>query len=80
MGGGIAPRARIIPKLGSLTLMEINTKAVQGFVAHLAGGGRSRKTAENVLLTLSSLLRTARAWDYACGNFKFPASPCRVKG
>ena len=31
----------------------------------------SRKTVENVLLTLSSVLRTARAWDYACGNFKF---------
>ena len=25
---------------------------------------------ENVLLTLSSILRTARAWDYACGNFR----------
>jgi integrase len=40
-------------------------------VAHLASGGRSRKTVENVLLTLSSLLRTARAWRYACGNFRF---------
>jgi integrase len=34
-------------------------------------GGRSRKTAENVLLTLSSLLKTARAWAYACGDFRF---------
>lgn len=32
---------------------------------------RSCKTVENVLLTLSSLLRTARAWGYACGNFRF---------
>ncbi len=64
-------RAHIIPKLGSLPLTEITTKAVQGFVAYLAGGGRSRKTVENVLLTLSSLLKTARAWDYACGNFRF---------
>lgn len=64
-------RAHIIPKLGSLHLNEITTKAVQGFVAHLAGGGRSRKTAENVLLTLSSLLKTARAWGYACGDFRF---------
>jgi len=47
------------------------TKTVQGFVAHLASGGRSRKTVENVLLTLSSLLRTARAWVYACGDFRF---------
>jgi integrase len=64
-------RAHIIPKLGSLHLTEITTKAVQGFVAYLASGGRSRKTVENVLLTLSSLLRTARAWGYACGNFRF---------
>jgi integrase len=62
-------RAHILPKLGSLTLTEINTKAVQAFVAHLATGGRSRKTVENVLLTLSSILRKAKAWDYACGIF-----------
>jgi integrase len=61
-------RAHILPKLGSLTLPEINTKTVQSFVAYLATG-RSRKTVENVLLTLSSILRTAKAWDYACGNF-----------
>src|SRR6267143_1151886 len=61
-------RAHIIPKLGSRPLTEINTKAVQGFVAYLASG-RSRKTVENVLLTLSSLLRTAKAWNYACGSF-----------
>jgi len=64
-------RAHIIPKLGSLRLPEITTKTVQGFVAHLASGGRSRKTAENVLLTLSSLLKTAKAWGYACGDFRF---------
>jgi integrase len=40
-------------------------------VAHLACGGRSRKTVENVLLTLSSLFKTARAWGYACGDFRF---------
>jgi integrase len=61
-------RAHILPKLGSLTLPEINTKSVQSFVAYLANG-RSRKTAENVLLTLSSILRSAKAWDYACGGF-----------
>ncbi len=61
-------RAHILPKLGSLTLTEINTKAVQAFVAHLATGGRSRKTVENVLLTLSSILRKAKAWDYVCGS------------
>ena len=64
-------RAHIIPKLGSLRLTEITTKNVQGFVAHLASGGRSRKTVANVLLTLSSLLKTARAWGYAGGDFHF---------
>ena len=62
-------RAHIIPKLGSLPLTEMNTKTVQSFVAYLATGGRSKKTVENVLLTLSSILRTARSWDYACGGF-----------
>jgi integrase len=64
-------RAHIIPKLGDYHLPEITTKIVQGFVAYLAGGGRSRKTAENILLTLSSLLKTARSWGYACGDFRF---------
>lgn len=64
-------RAHIIPKLGSLHLTAITTKSVQGFVAYLASGGRSRKTVENVLLTVSSLLKTARAWGYACGDFRF---------
>jgi integrase len=62
-------RAHIIPKLGSLPLTEMNTKTVQSFVAYLATGGRSRKTVENVLLTLSSILRVAKSWDYACGSF-----------
>ena len=64
-------RAHIIPKLGSLHLTETTTRTVQGFVAHLASGGLSHKTVENVLLTLSSHLRTARAWGYRCGDFRF---------
>jgi len=35
-------RAHIIPKLGNVYLPGITTKSVQGFVAHLASGGRSR--------------------------------------
>jgi integrase len=62
---------RISFRSWNLHLPEITTKVVQGFVAHLAGGGRSRKTVENVLLTLSSLLKTARAWGYTCGDFRF---------
>jgi len=64
-------RAHITPKLGRLRLTEITTRTAQGFVAYLASGGRSRKTVENVLLTLSSLLKTAKAWGYACGDFRF---------
>jgi len=63
-------RAHIIPRLGDLPLTEINTKNVQAFVAYLASGGRSRKTVENVLASLSSLLRTAKSWEYAVGNFR----------
>jgi integrase len=48
----------------------LNTKAIQSFVAYLANGGRSRKTVENVLASLSSLTKTARAWEYAVGNFR----------
>ncbi len=64
-------RAHILPKLGSQHLTEINTKAVQGFVAYLSGCGRSRKTTINVLATLSSIMHTAKAWGYACGEFQF---------
>ena len=64
-------RAHLLPQLGNLDLSEITTKTVQGFVAYLAKDGRSRKTVENVLLTLSTLLRTARAWNYRVGDFRF---------
>ena len=52
-------RAHILPKLGSLSLTEIDAKTAQAFVAYLASGGRSKKTVENVLMTLSSLFTTA---------------------
>ena len=57
------------PEQLPLVIRLKNTKTVQAFVAYLATGGRSKKTVENVLLTLSSILRKARAWDYACGSF-----------
>jgi hypothetical protein len=37
-------------------------------VAYLANG-RTKKTVENVLLTLSSIIRVAKSWDYSCGGF-----------
>jgi hypothetical protein len=72
-------RAHIITKLGSLHLTEITTKTVQIFVAYLSGGGRSRKTVENVLLTLSSLLKTASAWATPAVTSVSQTSPCRVR-
>jgi len=66
-------RAHIIPKLGNLTLGEINTKVVQSFVANVSSGGRSKRFVVNVLLTLSSLLKTAKDWGYSCGGFTFSA-------
>jgi integrase len=64
-------RAHILPQLGKLTLPEMNTKLIQAFVTSLSSGGLSRKTIENVLLTVSSILNKAKAWDYATGNFSF---------
>ena len=64
-------RAHLIPRLGELHLTEINTKVVQSFVAYLSGCGRSRKTTLNVLATLSSIMRTAKSWGYASGDFHF---------
>jgi integrase len=62
-------RTHILPNLGRLTLPELNTRLMQSFVTTLANVGLSRKTIENVLLTLSSILRTARAWEYECSSF-----------
>ena len=74
-------RAHIIPKLGDYHLPEITTKIVQIFVAYLAGGGRSRKTAENILLTLSSLLFSKRRGPgvMPVEIFASQTSPCREK-
>jgi hypothetical protein len=72
-------RAHIIPKLGGLPLMEINTKNVQSFVAYL-GNGRSRKTVENVLGTVSSLLETAKGWGMPVETSRRNTSPCRAEG
>jgi integrase len=64
-------RRHIVPMLGDCALQELTTKRLQSFVtvlstAHATNGRkRSRKTIENILLTLSSIVSTARAWGYA---------------
>jgi len=56
---------RIEPSLGELALSDVTVKKVQGFVTSLSTGSRTRKTIENVLLTLSSILSAGRKWGYA---------------
>lgn len=57
-------RRHILPRLGQKRLTELNTKTIQSFATDLSVGERTRKTIENILLTLSSVLRTARSWGY----------------
>jgi integrase len=57
-------RCHIIPSLGDCVFPELTAKRLQGFVTGLSNGTRTRKTIENVLLTLSSVLSTARTWGY----------------
>ncbi len=54
-------RAHIIPRLGSCSLSELTTKRIQQFVAEITPG-RSGKMVENIVLTLTGILRRARKW------------------
>jgi integrase len=57
-------RRHILPLLGHTPLTELTVKRMQTFVTTLASGKRTAKTIENVLLTLSSILGSARKWGY----------------
>jgi integrase len=57
-------RRHILPLLGDSPLAELTVKKMQTFVTTLASGKRTAKTIENVLLTLSSILGSARKWGY----------------
>ena len=57
-------KQHIIPKLGALRLSEVTVKIVQTFSTNLALG-RTRKTVENILQTLFSILQTARKFGSA---------------
>src|SRR5262249_40605495 len=54
----------ILPLLGGCPLEDLTVKQMQTFVTALASGQRTSKTIENVLLTLSSILSSARKWGY----------------
>ena len=57
-------RRHILPLLGECPLADLTVKRMQSFATTLASGKRTAKTIENVLLTLSSILGSARKWGY----------------
>ena len=57
-------RTHILPTMSGMSLTAINTRNVQAFISALTAKGLTRKTYDNVLQTLSGLLRTAKAWGY----------------
>jgi integrase len=57
-------RRHILPLLGECPLTDLTVKRMQTFATTLASGKRTAKTIENVLLTLSSILGSARKWGY----------------
>jgi integrase len=62
-------RQHIVPLLGQCALTELTTKHLQSFANALSAGKRKRKTVENVLLTISSILNFARKWGYPAPKF-----------
>lgn len=59
----------IIPRLGDCALAGVNHRTVQAFVTALAERGCTRKTIENILNTLTNILKVAKNFDFACGQF-----------
>jgi integrase len=55
-------QAHIIPELGRVPLTQLDVRRVQEFVNKISPG-RSGKTVENILLTLTGIIRQARKWD-----------------
>src|ERR1700722_10253160 len=76
-------RTYIRPWLKEMRLEDFSARAQQSFVTRLSQVV-ARKTALNVLSTLSSILRTAKSWGYCChtlnmGELRLPASAVRVE-
>jgi integrase len=66
-------RTHILPRIGDLPLTGCTTKNIQAFISGLAVTGLARKTIENVLTSLHSLLGTAKKWDYIPTVFEHSA-------
>jgi integrase len=56
-------RAHLLPILGDVTVTGIETRRVQDLIDSMKG--RSRKTRENVVMDLFSILSAARDWHHA---------------
>jgi integrase len=55
----------ILPHLGKLRLDQLGVENLQSFVTRISGTV-SRTTIRNILATLSSILATAKNWNYNC--------------
>ena len=55
----------IVKRLGNIPLRDMNAKNLQAFVTTTAATGVARKTLENILQTVFSILRTARMFGKA---------------
>jgi integrase len=63
-------RCHILPLLGKTKLEELGLEVQQGFITRLAAAV-ARKTATNVVGTLSVMLSTAKNWGYICEPVEF---------
>ena len=74
-------RRHILPLLGDCPLTELTVKKMQNFATTLGSGKRTAKTVENVLLTLSSIMSSARKWGYKVPEISLSdlSLPRRVK-
>lgn len=63
-------RTHILPRIGDLPLTACTVRNVQAFVSSLAVTGLSRKSIENVVTSLHSLLGIARKWGYIPAVFE----------
>jgi integrase len=63
-------RCHILPQFGNVRLDALGKEAQQVFVTRLSRTV-SRKTARNVMDTLSAILRKAKQWGYVCENVDF---------
>jgi integrase len=63
-------RSHILPQLGKVRLDVLGKEVQQVFVTRLSRTV-SRKSARNIMDTLSAILRKAKQWGYVCENVDF---------